>query len=164
MRLQPLFDRILVAPIDDESPVTSGGLLVPDIARGKRQYGFGEVMAIGVGRIGPDGTLIPISLKVGDVVAFPRSAGIPFPMPSDTAKDVVVLILREPECLCTVLELPRDTGLTGADGRPLLAMQPQSTALPDSVYKNVDDWARARHDLRDAPPDVLAELDDEGPA
>lgn len=156
--LRPLFDRILVAPIDDESPQTRSGLLIPQIALGKRAYHYGEVLAVGPGRTDEHGVTVPVRVKVGEVIAYPRSAGVPFPILDDKGAEQVVMVMREPEALAIVEGLERASSIVGLDGA-LLRMRPQSLARPDAAYENIDAHERAVHDLRDAPPDVRAELD-----
>jgi len=158
MIIVPLFDRILVRPIDDEAPQTKGGLVIPQVALGKRAYQYGEAIAVGPGRCDAHGVTVACTVKVGDVVAFPRSAGVPFPLLDDAGREEVVYVLREPEILATVTGLERASSIVGLDGA-MLAMAPVSLARPDAAYKNLDDVARARFDLRGAPPDIAAELD-----
>lgn len=158
MIIRPLFDRVVVRPIDDEAPQTKGGLVIPQVALGKRAYQYGEAVAVGPGRHGAQGEAIACTVHVGDVVAFPRNAGTIFPILDDEGREEMLVVLREPEILGTVEGLARVSSLVGLDGA-LLAMAPVSLARPDVAYKNLDDVARARHALRDAPPDVAAELD-----
>lgn len=67
MDFKPLNDRILVKRMDEES-VTSGGILIPDTAKEKPLKG--TVIAVGSGARNDSGDLIPMGLKVGDVVYF----------------------------------------------------------------------------------------------
>lgn len=67
MDFKPLNDRILVKRMDEES-VTSGGILIPDTAKEKPLKG--TVIAVGSGARNDSGELIPMELKVGDVVYF----------------------------------------------------------------------------------------------
>lgn len=67
MDFKPLNDRILVKRVDEES-VTSGGILIPDTAKEKPLKG--TVVAVGSGARNDSGDLIPMELKVGDVVYF----------------------------------------------------------------------------------------------
>jgi chaperonin GroES len=89
--LEPLYDRLIVQRV--EAPTTTeGGLLVPEMAKEKAQEGF--VLSVGAGRLGPDGTQMPMSVKPGDRVFFGKYAGTEI-----TISRVTYLILREDEVL-----------------------------------------------------------------
>jgi chaperonin GroES len=67
----PYGDRILVKPLSaEEGTVTSFGIIIPDTAKEKPEQG--RVVAVGAGKKGDDGKLIPISVKVGDRVMFSK--------------------------------------------------------------------------------------------
>ena len=72
MNVRPLFDRILVKRVESATK-TAGGLFLPESA--KEKPAEGEVLAIGHGRLGPDGDLSPLAVKVGDRVLFGKYAG-----------------------------------------------------------------------------------------
>lgn len=63
-----LYDHILVKAMKDEGGVD--GLVKPGQYDDKPE--FGEVVSTGDGRLADDGTLIPINLKVGDVIFFSK--------------------------------------------------------------------------------------------
>ncbi len=72
MSLRPLQDRILVERVE-ETEKTKGGIIIPDTA--KEKPAEGKVVAVGKGRVGEDGTLIPMELKVGDTILFSKYGG-----------------------------------------------------------------------------------------
>jgi chaperonin GroES len=72
MSLRPLQDRILVERVE-ETQKTKGGIIIPDTA--KEKPAEGKVIAVGIGRTGEDGKLIPMELKVGDTVLFSKYGG-----------------------------------------------------------------------------------------
>jgi chaperonin GroES len=73
MNLQPLEDRIVVRPSEAEE-TTASGLVIPDTAKEKPQQG--EVLAIGPGRRSEQtGEVIPLDLKVGDLVIYSKYGG-----------------------------------------------------------------------------------------
>ncbi|HOV98849.1 MAG TPA: co-chaperone GroES [Bacteroidota bacterium] len=72
MNLKPLSDRIVVRPSQAEEK-TKGGIIVPDTA--KERPVWGEVIAVGPGRISDDGKVIPMSIKVGDKVLYGKYSG-----------------------------------------------------------------------------------------
>ncbi len=71
-KIQPLGDRVLIEPLEAEEK-TAGGIVIPDTAKEKQQKG--KVVAIGKGRVGKDGKVTPLEVKVNDQVLFGRYAG-----------------------------------------------------------------------------------------
>ena len=72
MKLEPLDDRIVVEPMEAESP-TKGGIVLPDTAKEKPQKG--TVISVGPGRVADDGKRIPPTVKKGDKVIYARYGG-----------------------------------------------------------------------------------------
>lgn len=72
MSLRPLSDRILVERVAEDEK-TKGGLFIPDTA--KEKPAEGKVVATGKGRMGEDGKLLAMDLKVGDRVLFSKYGG-----------------------------------------------------------------------------------------
>ncbi|WP_342267544.1 co-chaperone GroES [Candidatus Tisiphia endosymbiont of Empis tessellata] len=72
MSFRPLHDRIAVKPIQQEEK-TSGGIIIPDTAKEKPMQG--EVIAVGKGVRGENGTIHPLEVKVGDKVLYGKWAG-----------------------------------------------------------------------------------------
>ena len=72
MNLNPLGDRIVVKPQDEEESRTAGGLVIPDTAKEKPQ--LGEVLAVGPGEF-RDGERVPVDVSVGDVVFYSKYGG-----------------------------------------------------------------------------------------
>ena len=73
MNLKPLDDRIVVKPNEAEQ-TTASGLVIPDTAKEKPQQG--EVLAVGPGRrTETSGELIPVDVKVGDLVVYSKYGG-----------------------------------------------------------------------------------------
>jgi chaperonin GroES len=71
MQLKPLADRVVVKPAELESK-TKSGIIIPDTAKEKSQKG--KVLAVGPGFY-QNGNLIPLSLKIGDVVLYKEYGG-----------------------------------------------------------------------------------------
>ena len=67
-KLEALFDAVIVKPIENEETLY-GNIIVPDMGKEKNEYG--EVVAVGFGRYTLTGELIPMQLKVGDLVVLP---------------------------------------------------------------------------------------------
>eukprot|EP00831_Metopus_contortus_P078182 TRINITY_DN7510_c0_g1_i2.p1 TRINITY_DN7510_c0_g1~~TRINITY_DN7510_c0_g1_i2.p1 ORF type:complete len:151 (-),score=22.43 TRINITY_DN7510_c0_g1_i2:168-620(-) len=72
MSFRPLSDRILVERVE-ENEKTKGGIIIPDTA--KEKPAEGKVVASGNGRMGEDGKLLPMDVKVGDRVLFSKYGG-----------------------------------------------------------------------------------------
>jgi chaperonin GroES len=69
-KIVPLNDYVLVKPTKDEPKTASGIITAPT---SKEKPGKGEVLAVGEGKVSPEGNLIPIeNVKTGDVVYFTK--------------------------------------------------------------------------------------------
>jgi chaperonin GroES len=73
MKLQPLGDRVVVKAQDEDEARTPSGLVIPDTAKEKPQ--FGEVLAVGPGALNDDGDRMPMDVSVGDVVVYSKFGG-----------------------------------------------------------------------------------------
>jgi chaperonin GroES len=94
MKIRPLQDRIILKRTDGES-VSKGGILIPDAAKEKPLEG--EVVAVGAGKNGPDGSVRALLVKVGDIVLFAKYAGTDIKI-----EGVDHLLLREEDILCVL--------------------------------------------------------------
>lgn len=72
MNLTPLHDRVIVKPSQPEE-VTKGGIIIPDTAKEKPMQG--QVVAVGKGKVGDDGKLVEMQVKVGDKVLYGKYSG-----------------------------------------------------------------------------------------
>src|SRR5262249_51167559 len=72
MKFRPLHDRVVVKRIDAEEK-TAAGIIIPDTAKEKPSQG--EIIAVGPGGRDENGKLIPIDLKIGNVVLFGKWSG-----------------------------------------------------------------------------------------
>ena len=72
MKFRPLHDRVLIKVLESEQK-TAGGIIIPDSAKEKPQEG--KVVAIGSGTRTEDGKIIPMDVKVGDIVLFGKWSG-----------------------------------------------------------------------------------------
>jgi len=89
--LQPLADRVLVKPIEQEEK-TKSGIYLPDTAKEKPQEG--KVLAVGPGKLSEDGKRIAMDLKIGDIVIYAKYGGTEIKIDDDE-----VMILRESDIL-----------------------------------------------------------------
>lgn len=71
MKITPLFDNILVKPLEPEAK-TASGIILPDSAKDKPQIGV--VKAVGKGRE-KGGKLIPMVVKTGEKVMYKKWGG-----------------------------------------------------------------------------------------
>lgn len=69
MNLKPLLDRIIIQTLEDET-ITKSGIIIPDNAKEKPTKG--KIVAVGDGKRNEKGDIIPLSVKVGDVVLFKK--------------------------------------------------------------------------------------------
>ena len=73
-QIRPCSDRVLVRPFpEDEIKCSKGnhyGIIIPDTVS-KEKSAQGKVLAVGEGKW-VDGKLVPIRIKVGDVVIFSK--------------------------------------------------------------------------------------------
>jgi len=72
MALRPLHDRVLVKPLEADEK-TAGGIIIPDTAKEKPMEA--EIIAVGAGYRGEDGTLRPLDVKKGDRVLYGKWSG-----------------------------------------------------------------------------------------
>ncbi|MGH2830211.1 MAG: co-chaperone GroES [Actinomycetota bacterium] len=70
--LEPLEDRVVVRPLEEDVQKTPTGIIIPDTAKEKPQEG--EIMAVGPGRF-EDGKRVPLDVKVGDRVIYSKYGG-----------------------------------------------------------------------------------------
>jgi chaperonin GroES len=94
LNLKPLGDRVVVDPIEKEER-TASGIILPETAKEKPQEG--TIVAVGPGRRDEDGKLVPMDVKLGDVVLYAKYAGTEIKL-----EDKKVLILKESDILAIV--------------------------------------------------------------
>ena len=91
MKIQPLYDRVVVKRTEEEK-LSPGGIVIPDSATEKPMRG--EVVAVGTGKLLDDGTLRALTLKAGDKVLFGKYSGTEIKLDGE---DIVVM--REDDVL-----------------------------------------------------------------
>ena len=72
MKFRPLHDRVVVRRVEEEAR-SAGGIIIPDTAKEKPMEG--EVVAVGPGARNEKGELVPLDVKVGDVILFGKWSG-----------------------------------------------------------------------------------------
>ncbi len=68
----PLFDNVLVKPLEPDQK-TASGILLPDTVKEKPQVG--QVMAIGPGTVDDKGNAVKIQVKPGQKVLYKKWGG-----------------------------------------------------------------------------------------
>ena len=95
MKLVPLYDRVIVRPFEVETK-SEGGIVLTGSATEKSTRG--KVLAVGNGRVLDNGSIAPMSVKVGDTVIYNEGYG--------TKKERIdgdnVIILSESDILAVV--------------------------------------------------------------
>ena len=95
--LQPLEDRVVVRPSEEEE-MTASGLVIPDTAKERPQEG--EVIAVGPGRFNEDGDeRVPMDVKVGDKVIYSKYGGTEIKVEGEeylilSARDVLAIVTK----------------------------------------------------------------------
>ncbi|MBI5208185.1 MAG: co-chaperone GroES [Candidatus Firestonebacteria bacterium] len=72
MAIKPIFDRVLVKPLEPKEEI-KGGIIIPDTAKEKPQEG--EIIAVGTGKTLENGKKQEFTVKVGDKVLFGKYSG-----------------------------------------------------------------------------------------
>ncbi len=70
--ITPLFDNVLVKPLEAETKLPSG-IVLPDSAKEKPQVG--EIMAVGTGAKDEKGNKVEMVVNVGDKVMYKKWGG-----------------------------------------------------------------------------------------
>ncbi len=67
MKIRPLHDKVIVRRLEEEK-TTSSGIIIPDSAAEKPSKG--KIIAVGKGKVNDSGNIVPMDVKVGDIVLF----------------------------------------------------------------------------------------------
>ncbi|MEN9763286.1 MAG: co-chaperonin GroES [Pseudomonadota bacterium] len=94
MKLRPLHDRVIIKRLDNERK-TASGIVIPDSAAEKPDQG--EVMAVGNGKVGDDGKVRAMAVKVGDKVLFGKYSGQTVKVEGEE-----LLVMREEDIMAVV--------------------------------------------------------------
>ena len=94
MKLRPLHDRVIVKRLEEERK-TASGIVIPDTVAEKPDQG--EVLAIGNGKVGDDGKVRPLDVKVGDRGLFGKYSGQAVKVDGDE-----LLVMREEDIMAVV--------------------------------------------------------------
>ena len=93
MKIRPLFDRVVIEPIDAEEKTASGIVL---LAKDQEKPQMAQVIAVGPGGV-VDGNEVKMVVKPGDKVVVAKYAGTEVKV-----EDVEYSIVRQSEILAIV--------------------------------------------------------------
>ena len=93
MKIRPLFDRIVIEPVDTEEKTKSGIVL---LAKDQEKPQMAKVIAVGPGG-NVDGKEVIMEVKVGDKVLYSKYAGSEFKI---DGKEVT--IMRQSDVLAVI--------------------------------------------------------------
>lgn len=94
MAIRPLYDRVIVRRVEEET-TSAGGIVLPGSAAEKPSQG--EVIAVGNGKPLNNGELRALDLKVGDKVLFGKFSGTEVKVDGQT-----VMVMREDDILAVL--------------------------------------------------------------
>ena len=98
MKFRPLHDRVLIRRVEQDAK-TPGGIIIPDTAKEKPMEG--EVVAVGPGARGEDGTLHPLDVKPGDRVLFGKWSGTEVKLDGED-----LMIMKESDIMGVLTDVP----------------------------------------------------------
>jgi chaperonin GroES len=84
MKVIPLFDKVVIEPIEAEEK-TKSGIILPTAAQEKQQ--MAKVLAVGPGGL-VDGKDVKMQVKVGDKILYSKYSGSEFKL---DGRDVTIL-------------------------------------------------------------------------
>ena len=96
MNIRPLGDRVLIKPNSKEEK-TKSGIILPDTAE-KEKPEEGEIMAVGTGKLKPNGERVPLEVKKGDKVIFTKYG------PNEIKVDGKEYLIAKEEDVLAILE------------------------------------------------------------
>ena len=94
MNIKPLSDRVVVKPAPAEEKA-QGGIIIPDSAKEKPQKG--KVVAVGPGKASEAGTIVEMTVKVGNEILYGKYSGTEVTIDGED-----YLIVRESDILAIV--------------------------------------------------------------
>ena len=94
MNIQPLADRVVVKPVEEQE-VSKSGIIIPDTAKEKPMEG--EIIEVGTGRLTDDGKKVDLEVKKGDRILYGKYSGTEISIDVDE-----YLIMRESDIFAVV--------------------------------------------------------------
>lgn len=97
----PLLNRVLVRKLIPEAK-SAGGIILSEKSM-EKEARIGVVISVGPGTVSEAGTVIPVSVKVGDHVLLPEYSGIKLPV----AEENEFLIYKDTELLAVLEDVKK---------------------------------------------------------
>jgi chaperonin GroES len=94
MSIRPLYDRVVVKPLQAET-TTKGGIVLPGTAAEKPSQG--EVIVVGPGAVLDNGDIRALTVKVGDRVLFGKYSGTELKIDGED-----LLVVKESDILAVI--------------------------------------------------------------
>lgn len=94
VNFRPLGNRVLVRRLETQETL-KGGIILPDTAKKKQEQA--EVIAIGTGKKDKNGNLIPMPVKIGDIILMEKYSG-----QEVTLDDEEFVILRADDLIAVI--------------------------------------------------------------
>lgn len=94
MLIEPLFDRVMLKEVKENTTKSTSGLVLPETNQEKPL--IGEVVAVGNG-LTADGKQLDMAVNVGDKVVYSKYAGINFRIDG-----VEVVLIRQGDILARI--------------------------------------------------------------
>ena len=91
MNIRPLYDRVLVKRMEEET-TSAGGIVIPGSAAEKPMRG--KIVAVGKGKRLDSGEVVPLDVKVDDTILFGKYSGTEFKIDGEE-----MVILKENDIL-----------------------------------------------------------------
>ena len=96
LALRPLGNRVIAQRLEEQETM-KGGIILPDSAKKKQETA--KIVAVGSGKRLEDGTVLPISLKVGDIILMDK-----YSSQEVTIDDEEYLILKADDIIAIIEE------------------------------------------------------------
>ncbi len=96
MKMIPLYDKLIVIPIQ-QAEKTKSGLFIPD--SGKEKPNQGRVLHVGNGKMDEKGNFAPMQVKPDDIVLYSKFSGSEVTLDGE-----LLLIMEEADILAIVQE------------------------------------------------------------
>ena len=96
LALKPLGNRVIAQRLEAQETM-KGGIILPDSAKKKQESA--KIVAVGDGKRLEDGKILPISLKVGDIILMDK-----YSAQEVTIDDVEYVILKADDIIATIEE------------------------------------------------------------
>ena len=94
--LKPLGNRVVAQRLEEKESI-KGGIIIPDSAKQKQE--MAKVIAVGPGKTTENDKLIPVEVKIGDVILMDKYAG-----QEVTVDDEEYIIVKSDDIVATIGE------------------------------------------------------------